>query len=483
MTANFPPAMAPPKETLVNGKLVRERSGHYGRMHYYVHELGYTAFSMHCVTKSMDDPEETYFLGGPQWVDLVFRAQDELTRMFKLQPRKLMMTSTSLGASFVEKVAAARPDKVAAIAILNAPEVAVPRQPSDTLWYLQINRGDSMQAQYNMLYNALMSQNAKVLFDIFPPYYGRRGKGNMYHTDTELNTEASESFLAGVGSTRDAAGNIDPSKWPFVRDQDRPYVIMSRNSPDLARVTPAKRLLLPSAKMARCVQSLPVPLQAVMLPEANGKLTKCFVGIPPMGRPRGTLVYAPETSYRSITDMFNDIYFLSEKGYLVLCPYSLHTDDTTLAATLSFVQNTPLLKGVPLVLVGVGERANQLWTDISKSSLSPSAMVLLKFKPRDLFDESKLTLESHSIRFPVLFVEDEAQVLKVSTPAEAKEKLAEARQIDAYVSKCRERHQISRVILIPASDDSEERNAQKTVEVINDSFADLVEGHRGTILK
>ena len=484
MLGFYPNAMAPPKPTIINGVQVPGKSQLQGALNHYAREYGFTAFSMHIVTRAFNDPEETYFLAGQEWTNVVFRAQDELTRMFRLPPRKLMLEGMSLGGTFVEEIAAARPDRVAAVAFHSAPEIAIPKEHSNTLWYMQITRGDSMQAAYNDLYDGLSKVDDNVLFDILPPNYGNRGVGNLYHSESQLAKNAADAFLEGVAKQRDSAGNIDPQRWPYARRKLNPINILSKNSPSFAQMPPRDREFLPSEQFVRCVQALPLRVQSMVLPTSEGRTVKCFVGLPALGRARGVLIYTPESGYSGITNLFDNMYYFAEKGYIVLCPSSTQSAaQAALTATLRFEQSVGILKGVPLVFVGAGEMAPHLWETISKSAVDPKAIALIDFKPQGVFDESRLPVGAHPIRCPVFFIEEEKEMMSVSTASNAWDVLDDAQKVDAYVALSRERHQLARIVLIPDSQRSKTYDEQKAVEAVNDAFADVVDGHKGLIGK
>lgn len=484
MLGFWPGAMAPPEPTVVKGVKVPVKSDRYADLDRYARDFGYTAFTMHIVTRSYDDPVETYFWGGKEWVDIVFRAQDELTRMFRMPPKKLMLKGHSLGATFVERVAAARPDKVAAVVFHGASEIAIPKQHSDTLWYMQMTRGDSMHDDYNRLYNALLKLNDKALFDILPPNYSNRSGAYFYHWEGEIAKITADAFLEGFVNRRDSAGNVDPSLWPYARRKSNRINILSRTSPDLAQIPAHDREFLPSERFVRCAQALPVRLQSMILPTADGRSAKCFVGLPPLGRPRGVLIYPSEALYTNVTDLFNNMYYLAEKGYVVLCPHGGQSAaQPMLAATLNFVQNAGVLRGVPTVFIASGEMGSRLWESITRSTVDPKAIALVGFRPRQAFDESQLPIGAHPVRCPVFFIEEEKRMLAASTSEQAREVLADAQMIDNYISTCRERHQMARIISISDSGGPDASDAQRTIEAVDNAFADVVDGKRGFIIR
>ncbi len=114
MWADWPPGMEPlvdVKEGEVTKMVPRPIAG---EMDYYGRVCSFTTFQLffHTPREAYDDPEECYFLGGEKWVDIVFRAKAAIEKEFKLRDRKLLMVGHSIGAAFIQRVAAARPESV-----------------------------------------------------------------------------------------------------------------------------------------------------------------------------------------------------------------------------------------------------------------------------------------------------------------------------------------------------------------------------------
>lgn len=483
MLGFYPGAAAPPGVKVVDGKEVKEKSKLYGSLSYYSDKLGYTAFSMHMVTKKGegDNLDESYFQAGPQWVDIVFRAKEELERRYKLKPKKLLLCGMSLGATFVERIAAARPDQVAAVAAHSAPEITLPKSPSDTAWFLGISRGDSMSANYSHLFNGLEDLNDNINFGIFPPNYGKRGEtGNFYHTESPIASTAARSFLKGVVEAS-PTGKVDPTKWPYLRDRSRPLRIYHAGTPEANRIPIEDREYFPSRAFVQCLQAIPAPMQTVTLGKLGGRELKCLVGLPPLGKPKGVLVYSEKLFYANISAMMDNIYYLANQGYLVLAPNLASLDATAIKSTVAFVKQTPVLKQLPLVYVGSGEKANCLWDFVSKDpDASPKAVAMVGFEPGKAFEEAKSAVGS-GIKCPILFVYDEKPLLNVATAEEARQSLAKVRAVDDFVKTCKERHQPARVIYIPKDTGTDVRVAQKSMESIDTILSEVIVGHNSVM--
>lgn len=483
MLGFYPGAAAPPEVKVIDGKEVREKSKLYGSLSYYSDKLGYTAFSMHMVTKKGegDDLDESYFQAGPEWVDIVFRAKEELERRYKLKSRKLLLCGMSLGGTFVERIAAARPDQVAAVAAHSAPEITLPKAPSDTAWFLGISRGDSMLANYSHLFNGLQDLDDNINFGVFPPNYGKRGEtGNFYHTESPIASTAARSFLKGVVEAS-PTGKIDVTKWPYLRDRSKPLRIFHAGTPEANRIPPENREYFPSRAFVQCLQAIPAPMQTVSLGKLGGRELKCLVGLPPLGKPKGVLVYSEKLIYANISTMMDNIYYLANQGYLVLAPNLAGLDTSAIKTTVRYVRQAPLLKQLPLVYVGSGEKANCVWDFVAKDpDAAAKAVAVVGFEPGKAFEEARATVGS-GIKCPILFIYDEKPLVNVSTAEEARQSLAKVRAVDDFVKTCKERHQPARVIYIPKDTGTEVRVAQKSMESVDAILSQVIEGHNSAM--
>lgn len=486
MLGFYPGAVQPPgikldkagKPVMENGKPVMEESRIKGPLSYYADKLGYTAFSMQIVTKKgeWNDPKESYINGGPEWVDIVFRAKAEIEKRYRLKQKKLLLCGMSLGGTFVERIAAARPDEVAAVAMHSAPDITLPKAETDTAWFLGISRGDAMYGSYNHLFNALADLKDNTTFSIFPPNYNQRGLGgNFYHSESAVASTAARSFLKGVVDAS-PEGKIDITKWPFVRDRMKPLRIYRTGATVAAQIPSENREYLPSKAFVQCLESIPAPMQTVSLGKLNGRELKCLVGLPPLGKPKGAIIYSEKLIYSNIATMVDNIYYLANQGYLVFAPNLANLDAAAIKTTVGFIKKTPLLSQLPLVYVGSGEKGNCMWDFVAKDpEATPKAVAMISFEPGDALDESKWPV-GLGIKCPILFVYDEKPLMNVATAEQAHESLAKVHAVAEFVKRCKERHQPARVIYIPKDSGSEIRVTQKAMESVDGIVSKLLEG-------
>jgi pimeloyl-ACP methyl ester carboxylesterase len=462
-----------------------EESDLHRYLNFYSDSLGYSAFSLHFRSSDRirQDPREDIYNAGPEWLDVIFRAKAEIERLHKLKPRKLLLYGHSIGGALVQRVAAARPEDVAAVALNCASDVTLPTERTDTAWFLAINRGDSMRSAYESLYNNLAKYQSPFAFSIFPPNFGDRGtRDAFYHNESPIARAACRSYLRGVVDSRGSAQNTDPTKWPYVRNRAKPLRIFASNSPVAKAIPPELREYLPSRAFAQCLFSLPAPVQRVTLSgDGSGALSECLVGLPPLGKPKGVLLYAHDPVFTDIAKLYDNIYYLAGNGYLVLAPKMNRNEEQQLQSVLQFVKGNSLLSGLPLVAAGYGKAGNTMWDFLAGDPrISPSAVAVLEFDPHTSLDESKLALNA-GIKCPTLFVYDEKPLADVSTSEEARQSLVTLNAVKEYIAKRKERHQMARVVVIPQNTRSDAQTAQFSIDHAEDFLTKVIENRTSQI--
>jgi len=454
---------------------IRAKSPLYRDLDAVSSETGFTTFAMEMVYKPnvADSAGECYTNGGPEWVDLVFRAQDELTRRYNLPPRGLLMYGSSLGGSFLERIAAARPDRVAALAINDAPSLILPKVHSSTAWYMGIVRGDTMYGDYDALYNKLLELNDNVDLGQFQPNFGKR---DTYHVVTPITDTAAKAFLKGVVNSYDSSGNFDVTQWPYVRDRTKPLRIVENGSADGSGISQASREYLPSREFVQILQSVPARMQTLGLGPGRSVTSKCFVGLPPYGKPKAVIVYSTGIEYANIENVIDDINYLANEGYLVFVPRLSGSDSSALQCTLDFIKESPVLDELPLLCLGSGERGAPLWNIVATDEeLSPKAVAFLNFDGSEEFGETNVPVGSR-IRCPILFVYNEKDMIDVSNSEGALASMEKLHGIDLFLQKCKERHQPARVMFVPKEIGWAGGVAQASVNFVNDIFGKLLVG-------
>lgn len=445
-------ALRPRKANMIDGEMVAEKSRLHGQLTPFADRLGYTAFAIHVFSTSemASDKEEYFAYGGPEWVDVVFRAKAEIEKLHKLKERKLLVYGGSEGAQFVQNIAVAAPERVAAVMAHSGPKITPPEQSSDTAWFLSITRGDAMQKEYEAVYNRLLEQGGNVVFNIFPPNYIKRGlSNNFYHSTSKIASLAGRSFLRGVVDSMDVNGGTDRTRWPFVRDRTKPLRIFPRTSLQARNIPREFIEYLPSRAFAQCLQAVPAPMHLLTLPAANMRSTKAFVGIPPLGKAKGVIVYAHPYSFLDLQLMFDNIYYLAGMGYVVIAPQIKKSDPADIEAALRYISQSAGIKDLPLVVMGYGKTGNLAWDIVAKNrEITPRAVAMLEFTPQDSFDESKLP-PGCRMNAPVVFVYDEKPLTQVETSQEAEASRQIVTAVKDFSNKCRERSQLAKVVILP----------------------------------
>jgi len=442
-------------------------------------ELGCTVFTLliHSPQEMWSDPVESYYQGGEQWLDIVFRAQEEIRKRHRLRPEKLILYGHSLGATFVERIAAARPESVAAVVAEDAPEVTLPKKKGDTDWLLIINRGDSMRSEYASLYSSLLKLRQNVVFNIFPPQFNsRRGEDAIdYHAGSGLIDAARTEFIRGVIDPRNLLNKNDVRKWPYVRDRSNPIAIWQASSKQAQNIAEECREYLPSKEFAQCLLPLPPPMQSLGLPAKN-KNIRCLIGLPPLGKPVGIAVYIQRPTFRSAPRMIDNIYYYSGKGYLVIAPKIDENCSDALQVVSQWIGRTPLLQAVPTTYVGWGDVNGSLWDSVAKMQVrSPNAIVAVDFFPLSM-DESGLPVNG-GVKCPVLFVYNQTPLASVSTIGETQKTLDSIKQVKTFVEKCKKRGQFVRTAIAVIDAKRDALEAQQSINMGED-FSTKVLSHR-----
>ncbi len=438
----------------------------HGYMSPFSDGLGFTTFSLEIVTDENDfgNKKECYFYGGPEWVDVVRRAKAEIVKRHKLHEKKLLLYGSSMGGSFAAHLAAAMPDEVAAVAIHNAPDVPTPAARSETKWFVGVTRGDSGRQGNESLVRRLRELGTPVVHAITPPAYQKRGVGNLYHSLSGAGRHAGLSFLEGAVEQRSTQGENDPTRWPYVRDLTKPLLIR-RNDRQMAGLIPeSRREYLPSAKLARALQSMPPSMQTVTMEAKNSANPRCMVGLPPLGQPKGAILLSHKYQFHDLPQLLDNINFLAGKGYVVLAPRLWGEPAEVLQTSLNFVRRNPLLANLPLSLIGVGAENAALWQLLlTQRGLQPAAFIPIDFQPGDFLDRSTWPLGA-KIQWPTLFLYDQKNFAQSGTSAKAREAAAKLEKVREFVEFMRKKNQIAAVRFVPLGQISEDQSAQKSIE-------------------
>jgi hypothetical protein len=418
-------------------------------------------------------------------VDLVFRAQKEIMKRHKLKNRKLILVGHSIGGTFIERIAAARPEAVAAAVVLAAPDVSLPAPNSEIAWFLGLNRGDTMRSEYKNLYNELILQKQNVIFNIFPPdFLGHGAEGDYnYHAEGPLMAMARKEFLSQIVERNKTAGRNNVQKWPYIRDRENPLIIMESVSKNVKKIPESRREYLPSREFAECLQSLPVPMQALTLPILpNGKNVKCMVGIPPLGKPLGVVVYLHKPYFTDVGRMIDNIYFLAGKGYVVLAPKLGANRDEIFRAVAQWVKQTPPLSNLSLTYMGWGDTSDAMWQAVVHQEVpSPAALAAVDFKPARPLEEKNLPIGG-GVKCPFLFVYNEYKVANVTTSDQAKEALKTIKTVKEYVAKCEKKGLFAKVAVVMADASKRSVSTPQAINFSEDFMTKVIQQRMSKIM-
>lgn len=447
-------------------KRVESNEGLHRLMRPFSDSLDFTIFSLEIVTdrKDMGNKREAYFYGSPEWVDVVRRAQAEIIKRHRLKPKKLLLYGESLGGTFAERLGVAMASEVSGVVIQNAPEVTLPSAPANTAWLVGITRGDSGRQANAELVDQFRKLKTPCVHVIYPPAYRMRGVGNLYHSVSPQTFRASLLFLEGIVKLQSPQGDNDLRRWPYVRDTQQPLLIKRNDSQAQERIPLERRELLPSREFVHISQTMPVSMQFVTLGKDDPKQPLCMVGVPPLGRPKGIIMFSHKYQYRDLSQLLNNLNFMAEQGYLALAPRLRGSSQAVMQSAMSFVKRNQLLASLPISFIGVGaENEPLLKFLLTQRNFKPAVHVPIDFKPGGLLNEKGWPLGSH-FDWPVMFLYEQKDFARAQTPEEAQQLGSDLQEVKDFVDRLRSRSQVADVRFVPAKIKSEEQGAQKEIE-------------------
>jgi pimeloyl-ACP methyl ester carboxylesterase len=421
-------------------------------------QLGFTVFSIEIKTDRarLDDKREVYFQGGPDWVDLVQRAHEEIIKRHHLKRRKLLLYGESLGGTFAERLAVAMPDKVAGVVIQNAPEVTLPEVRANTAWFVNVTRGDQGARANAELVQKLRDLDTPCIHAIAPPSYIERGKANFYHSVSPAAFHANLMYLKGLVEQRGARTENDPARWPYVRDNAKSLMIRRNERQISAQIPESRREYMPSREFVHALQAMPAPMQTVVLDSRDPAHSLCMVGLPPLGVPKGAIIVCHKYGFLDLAELLNNINFLAGKDYVVFAPKLGDQPDLALARTLNFLNRNRALAGLPLSFIGVGEDNKALWKLLlTRRNLRPAAHVPIDFRSSDLLDQSNWPLGIRP-EWPMLFLYDEKNL------AMAQDK--QLQNVQHFVETMKRRNKVAAVRILVPGRNSDKDSSQKRIE-------------------
>ncbi len=176
-----------------------------------------TVFSLKIIanTDITDDRETYYVYPEAGWFDLVFAAQQKLTRKFSFPEKKLILLGMSSGGSMAQNMIAARPEKIEAAVWNGGSRYDTPDAKSDHIPRLMINTwgcpGEPATAE---LARKLQQRGAPVLFTVTGP--NPELKKNSHHDPGPDYYTLMEQYLQSIlRLRRENHGKLPPAKqWP-----------------------------------------------------------------------------------------------------------------------------------------------------------------------------------------------------------------------------------------------------------------------------
>lgn len=371
--------------------------------------LGFTVFSLQISSdiKNVEDPQKMYYYAESGWHDVVFQAQEMLTKKYGLTPRNLLVIGDSGGATMAERLAIDHPDKIDAVAIAGGHRYEPAVTESLMPWCILSTRGDERLADNRALVAQLREGGAQVLAAVTPPEWRLRGGTNFDHTASETSEMMLATFISGVARNR-RAGVLDPAKWPFLYDAKSPRRIVA-NDAGAASIPAERRRYLPSADAVRAWRAMPWAAQKIAMALPGGGTLEARVAWPRETQPKGIILYHQRWSGLTHFTMTTDADFLADRGFVVIAPRIAETEsdpEKLLADSLAWLVSQQEAAGLLLFVAGFAEAAPDVLRVLAGRSLPGLAGVaLVGMKPATPAEQQSITTAMGALRAPLLWVQ------------------------------------------------------------------------------
>lgn len=319
-------------------------------------------FKFSATPEELSDPTRCYWKKKAGWFEAVLAAQDKVCELFKLEKRKLILTSISGGSNMAEGVAVSYPDRIEAVVLMGGEDYDMPiPSHSPVKWLVMNTRGDSTGPANKRIAGELLAGGASVLYSAPPPNHGARASIFYHHVPSLQSRHLVNAFVWGVVRGRTAG-----SSTPF--EQLYPYTVLpgesrkfqiestSRLPAEARRISP-KRLFFNSSALAFSWAQVVPNVQKIDLGSGKEK-AKIFLGFPAQAKPKAVVLVYDALSYLNYAEIHEDATFLAELGMMAVAPAQMGKSaslDAYLKTTRDWIGNQPTLQGLPVYCYGKGK--------------------------------------------------------------------------------------------------------------------------------
>lgn len=191
---------------------------------YIASKLGFTVFSLRIKgdIKNVGIREKYYVFKESGWHDQVFKAKKEISKMFNLEERNLLLIAASAGGSMAQQIVCSHPDEVDSIAIAGGRFFDSVPLKKNIAWLALNSWGDhTAQPNKDMIIEAA-KKGIQVIGGQTPPTWMGSYAAINHHSPNKQAWEMIRVFTKDVAALREANGGKMPecSVWPVKKNID-----------------------------------------------------------------------------------------------------------------------------------------------------------------------------------------------------------------------------------------------------------------------
>ena len=286
---------------------------------YFAKKLGFTVFSfnMDLDLSFANDKQKFYIYNESGWHDIVFEAQQKLTKDFKLSPNKLLVVGQSSGGSMAHQLATSHPDKIDAVAMIGGGSYSLVDKNSTVAWLTLNTWGDVFVLAAKKFKKQAQSAGIQVLCGETPFSLKKKSDRYAHHEAGPFAWKLMQAFIRDVAALREKNNGIMP---------------IAENWPQTETINNEK-LFLPSEEFASLWKKIPHEGTAIL---ANKEDDSYITVMPPSGHARAVVLFVHDPSFYDSTNLMDNLYFLAKQKNIAV---AVKVSDNHFE-TLEKIQNT-----------------------------------------------------------------------------------------------------------------------------------------------
>ena len=262
---------------------------------YIASKLGFTVFSL----RIKDDlanvgiREKYYVFKESGWHDQVFKAKKQITQMFNLEERNLLLVAASAGGSMAQQIVCSHPDEVDSIAICGGRFFDPVPLKKNIAWFAANSWGDHTAEPTKKMILEAEKKGIQVLGAQTPPIWMGKYAAVNHHSPSQQAWEMIRIFTKDVAALREANGGKMPkcSAWPVKKNID------------------GKTLYFPSEHFFNLWNKL--PHKTVNEIEDKNRDSKLPIILSPPANPKKIVLLVNDTGFFKPALRIDDMYYFS----------------------------------------------------------------------------------------------------------------------------------------------------------------------------